>query len=395
MNTTRHTGPGRFQALSTIVLMVSAVAALTIAGAPHAAANDVIAVDTSTVAASTADATAPRTASTTPRATVTRPRAITITGHHGRSVALFAKGERIRRIPHPGDRPAVFSGLTAGRAYTVTVGGLPIGTAVPLTRPYAAHALTVSTTEDPGSVLLTWKHRATTATGGRTLGYTVTATSATAPTVKVSVTGRRAATLKGLDLSALYSFTVTPRNDAGTGRATKASMTRSLAQIAGTSVPTVPEPTRAPVAPVVAPPAAPAPSPEPKPTPRPATKTVYVCPDGYTDAGDVCEKTIPYTYTEVRETKPYTFHDLWHMTSFTSYPYPCNMGDVAYPVTRMCGHQTGYTTKEKDGPPAGWLDDGTQFVRDVDVKDPMPSGYSDSGTAWVAFTAKVARVVPA
>ena len=57
-------------------------------------------------------------------------------------------------------------------------------------------------------------------------------------------------------------------------------------------------------APAPAPGPAPGPAPAPAPAPGPSTKTIYVCPDGYTDTGDACQKTTPYTYDVVA----YTYH---------------------------------------------------------------------------------------
>ena len=58
-----------------------------------------------------------------------------------------------------------------------------------LDAPTAASGLTVRTTDTPGTVALTWRHRPTTATGGRAIRYDVRATSRTAPPVTATVTG--------------------------------------------------------------------------------------------------------------------------------------------------------------------------------------------------------------
>ena len=200
-------------------------AALGIGTAAPALADDVIAIDTTTAA--------PVAAAAVPTALASRPRTIVVTHHGGRSVTLFAKGERIRRVLAPGSRPATFTGLTAGRIYTVAIGGQPIGSVVALDRPTAASGLTVRTTGTPGTVALSWRHRATTATGGRAVRFDVRATSTGAPTVTATVTGTPKAVLTGLDVDAIYTFRVTPRNNAGAGRATTATMGRSLAQAGG------------------------------------------------------------------------------------------------------------------------------------------------------------------
>ena len=89
-------------------------------------------------------------------------------------------------------------------------------------------------------MLLTWRHRPTTATGGRLASsYDVVATSRTAPRVTGRVVGDpTSATLSGSRPDALYSFTVTPRNSAGAGQAVaRATMSRTLAQVTGSSGP--------------------------------------------------------------------------------------------------------------------------------------------------------------
>ncbi|MBI1351533.1 MAG: hypothetical protein GC156_10475, partial [Actinomycetales bacterium] len=225
------------------------------------------------------------TPATVPSAVSNRPRTITVTNHGGRSVTLFAKGERIRRVLAPGQRAAAFRGLTPGRLYTVAVGGQAIGAVVALNRPLAATGLQVRSDRSPGSVTLAWRHRITTATGGRAIRYEVTATATGAPVVRATATGVQRASLTGLDPDLLYTFTVRPRNDAGTGRVTIARMTRTLGQITGgptgTSDHAPSEPAGQPSAPEpTTPAAAPAPAPVPPPAPAPAgprTTTIWVC----------------------------------------------------------------------------------------------------------------------
>ena len=132
----------RVAALSASAALTAAIGFGTALGtAAPALANDVIAVDGST--------TAPVAAATVPTAVASRPGTIVVTHHGGRSVTLFAKGERIRRVLAPGSRPATFTGLTAGRVYTVAIGGQPIGAVVALDAPSAASGLTVRTTDTP------------------------------------------------------------------------------------------------------------------------------------------------------------------------------------------------------------------------------------------------------
>jgi hypothetical protein len=376
---TRHAG---------YILTAVAVALGPTAWAPMALADDIVASDDGPLAVAER-----------PTAVAGVPAGIVVSHHDGQPVRVYAKGERTRSAAPAGARPVTFTGLTVGRSYTVTVGGRVIGTATAILRPTAATGLEVRLGPVPGSVALRWQHRSTVRTGGRAISYAITAKAPSTAAITQTVTGHREALLAGLDPSLLYAFTVTPRNSAGAGRPTTAVMRRTLAQAGGLpAVPTSPAPTApapaVPVTPAVSV-ATPAPAPEPEPAPRPTTKTIYACPDGFVPAGDVCTRTIPYTYSTTQETKAYTYHDEWHMTGYSSYPYPCADGDVAYPATQTCGHQTGYYTKTRDAIPQGWLDDGTRWVRDVQVKDPMPSGCTDNGTAWVRTVAKVARTVPA
>ena len=49
----------------------------------------------------------------------------------------------------------------------------------------------------------------------------------------------------------------------------------------------------------------------------------------------------------------------------------------------------------KNAAPAGYTDDGTQYVKTEQIKDGAPAGYTDNGTQWVKTVAKVAKEVPA
>lgn len=398
--------------LAVVGLTAALAGALTIgfsapASANEVIANDVIASDTTVVAATPS-------VSAVPTARASRPRTITVTNHHGRSVTLFAKGERIRRVLAPGARPATFTGLTAGRVYTVGIGGEPIGAVVALDRPAAASGLTVRTTATPGTVALSWRHRPTTATGGRAIQYQVRATSRTAPPVTATATGALRSTLTGLDPDAVYTFSVTPRNNAGTGRATTAAMRRTLAQATGATIATTPgsatpgattpgattPAVEAPVTPTPSPaPAQPAPAPAPAPAPRPTSTTIYLCPEGYVTSGELCRLTKAYTFHTVVVTSPYTYHQQFTQTGTDAFfSADCSTGGVYYTTgDRGAGcyrwQPTGYYTTVKDAPPAGYTDDGTQYAKDTQVKDALPEGFTDDGTQWVRTVAKEAKVV--
>jgi hypothetical protein len=126
----------------------------------------------------------------------------------------------------------------------------------------------------------------------------------------------------------------------------------------------------------------------PTPTPaRPATRVVYVCPDGYSDAGDTCERTLAYTY----RTADYTYHQeqigstptysstcdavrtVWKEGSWQveHYDYPCIkggepiFGQVKDP-TPIGWEDTGTGWRMKEAPPAGYTDDGSQYVQTAD-----------------------------
>lgn len=413
MSTNRFTRP----AVVLGAVALAAAAAVATAGpavaesAPAAPAAPAIVVFDGDVIASddTVVASADR-----PTATASIPRGIVVTHHGGQPVTLTAPGQPTQRKPRPGSAPATFTGLKPGVTYTVTVGNRQVARVTALDKPKAASGLVVRTTGTPDAVTLSWTHKATRATGGNAISYDVVATPASGAAVRTTVTGKTNARLAGLNPHELYRFSVTPRNTAGKGTPTSASMRRTLASITGIDAtvttpdtttpatedprptqpaPIVPEPTR-PTTPST-PAAAPAPGPAP-------TRVIYVCPDGYTDSGSVCTKTMAYTYHSVTETKPYTYHSEFIETSRVWRDFGTDWSGTTCPNggTMHDGHCVGwdiqgYTIQVKDNPPSGWLDDGSSYVRQVPEKDPMPAGYTDDGTQWVATTGKIAQTVPA
>lgn len=349
------------------------------------------------VIASESVASAPEAASTAamdvPTAVASKPRTITVTNHKGKSVVLFAKGEPIRRNLAPGSKAATFSGLTAGRVYTVSVGGSPIGTVVALDAPGAASGLRVSTTDTLGTVALEWSHKTTRTTGGSDIEYVVSATSSTADDVTAVVKGVRTAQLSGLNPQALYSFSVTPRNTAGAGKATKASMTRTLAQLSGTT----PKTAETPAAPEVRR-ADTTPTPAPAPAPGPSTRTIWVCPDGFSEVAGQCQTTQAYTFHSETETLAYTY--TWTQTGTRRNTDNQTCGYLpdanGNPVVECWGgYDEPVYSNVKDATPAGYTDNGSAWTRTVQVKDAAPAGYADNGTEWVKTAAKVERTVPA
>ena len=330
---------------------------------------------------------------------------ITVTAQPGAKVTGAGKGLRSTKVANKGGQ-VVFTKLTPGAVYTFTSQGERTS-ARAMETVGAASNLKVFTTDGAhksDSVLLTWQHRGTAARGADAIRYLITATPVTTvpidtkaaqPRVVTAETSFTDYTLTGLNPDATYTFTVTPSNPIGTGRSTSATMSESLRTLTGGSVPTAPQPAaespRQPAQPAVTP-AAPAPAPAPQPAPRPATRTIYVCPDGYSEAGDLCEQVAPYTYHSVTETRGYSYHEEFVVTGWRVDPYPCSSG-TAHPDG--CHVPLGYTTTVKDAPPAGWTDSGSGYQRTVEVKDALPAGYSDNGSAWVKVTAKVAREVAA
>jgi hypothetical protein len=318
---------------------------------------------------------------------------LTVTGAGGSRITLTAHGERTRTATLTRTKAAVFRHLTPGTAYTVRVNGTIVGTGTPVGRVGAAVGLTVSTTAATDEVLLRWNQQPTRGQGS-SISYIVTARpvialgrSTTAPEIS-GVTTERAATI-AVDPSIRYAFTVTPRNTASTGTPSTAVMTRTLAELHGSpDVPTV-------TAPPVQPPAALIPAPAPAPA-GPSTKTIYVCPDTFTEnARGVCERTTPYTFT----TLAYTFHTETtgpapmldsYETPVAACPSGYNLEDYGW--VKYCRRYGPAPTRTvKDPTPAGYTDTGTEWSS----KNTPPAGYTDTGAAWVTTTAKIPKVVPA
>jgi hypothetical protein len=362
---------------------------------------------------------------------------LSVSGHGGKLVTLTAKGEKSRTASSKASSPVVFKSLTPGKSYAVAIDGRRIGTAVPVSKPGAAYGLKVSTTGTPGEVKLTWSAQANRTAGKVT--YQVAATPSSGLSVRSGAltprtlsTETTTAVLSGLATDTLYMFTVTPANTAATGTASNASMTRTLGELSGT-IATDPAP-------------APTPTPAPStPTPSssgggggasaPATRTIWVCPDGFTASGDACSDTKPYTYRTQTLTSAYTWHSETITTAYTYHTAAVGSHVVTHPPTH-CDYlpnpnsptgldiycyggydetvidygqvkdatPAGYTdngtawvktVQVKDATPAGFTDNGTAWVKDVQVKDNAPAGYTDNGTAWVKTVSKVAQVVPA
>ena len=314
-------------------------------------------------------------------ATASVPNGIVVRGHDGHVVSLTTKGaEALNRRAKPGD-PVVFTGLTAGRTYGVWIDGEDPIPVIPLARVNDASHLVVRTSETPNAVDLAWVHKRTGATGGKAIAYRITATSASAPTIRATVTGTSTAHLVGLQGNVRYRFTVTPTNSASSGKATTALMTRTLDEITGTKADLAVDETStteqpAPLATEPEPAQSQGTSMTPLPNTggsspaRPATRTIYVCPDGYADTGTTCETTLAYTFHPETQTLAYTFHTVRSGGWNACVEYN---PDGSYKGQYQC--YTPETTSQ--------------------VKDATPAGYTDNGSAWVATSDKIAQIVPA
>jgi hypothetical protein len=317
----------------------------------------------------------------------------------------------------------VFTKLTAGVTYTLTSRGRStqvsaLNTVTPTTD------LTVVTTTLADSVALSWKHMGTKATGGSNLNYLITATPertsspTSSPLVINTETTSTATIVSGIDPDLLYTFTVTPVNAMGPGKPTTAVMSVTLRSLmAGKDQPvTVQKVSETPV-----------PKHAPEPTPQPGTRTIYVCPTGYTETGSDCTKTLPYTFTYTPYTyrtevtnRPYTYHaettgPMPILDSFET-PNVCpsgyNLEDYGVNGKWCRLYGPAPTAQVKDSPPAGFTDNGSNYTKSEQIKNnppigytdngtqwvttnPAPAGYTDNGTQYVATTAKEEKVVPA
>jgi hypothetical protein len=335
--------------------------------------------------------------------------ALSVTGHGGKRVTATAKGQRTRTVTVPANKQAVLRNLAPGVRYVVAIAGRRIGTAVPLAQVGAASQLSVQTTGVPGAVRLTWTH-APAAGEGPEIAFEVTATPLNADgtdgtdVVTITATGT-SATLESLVATARYRFTVTPRNTASAGRTTSATMTRTLSEIAGPATPAPAAPTPGvTVTSAPAPAPGPAPAPAPAPAPQPTTKTIYVCPDGYTEAPTgTCQKTLAYTFHAETVTLAYTYHNgvigshvVTHPPTHCDYlPNPNSPTGLDIYCTGGYDETVLDYGNVKDATPTGYTDTGTAWVKTIQVKAPAPTGYTDTGTAWVKTVGKVAQVVPA
>ncbi len=357
----------------------------------------------------------------------TKPGQITVKAQPRAQVKLTAKGVKQSKKANSAGI-AVFTKLTAGKTYTLNSRGQSTKvTALKTVAP--ATDLIVRTTTIADSVALSWKHTDTKATGGSNLNYRVTAKADTgainSETISTETTSM-ATIVSGINPDLLYTFTVTPINAMGPGQSTTATMSETLRSlIVGKDQPLTLQ--RVAETPPTSATPTPQPAPKPTPAPKPGTKTIYVCPSGYSETGSSCTKTLPYTYTYTPYTyrtevtnRAYTYHTettgpMPMIDSFETQnvcPSGYNLEDYGAngkwcrlygpaPTAQVkdaapagfTDNGSNYTKSEqvKNNPPAGYTDNGTQWV----TTNPAPAGYTDNGTQYVATAAKEAKIVPA
>jgi hypothetical protein len=328
--------------------------------------------------------------------------AITVSGHQSGLLSAQSRGHATRVVRAIAGQPAVLTRLDLGTRYQVTLNGKRIGFANVVGQVGATNELKVETTDVVSEVSLSWTHTVNKGEGLPVI-FTVGASASKHPVVK-NVTVDNHTVLKGLDTNVKYTFTVTASNSASSGRVSTAVMQRTLSEISGVSIEipltqTVVSPSKLtttldPVAPVAAP-----------SEPQPTTRIIFICPDGFTEAGSLCEKTLAYTFHAVITTRPFTYHQQFIQTGshvdFSSSP---NSGTFysqdqwnptdGSPAGFYAVIPDGYSITVKDAPPTGFTDGGTSYTKTDNVKDVAPIGYADNGAAWVITAAKFAKVVP-
>jgi len=304
---------------------------------------------------------------------------------------------------------SVIKNLTPGYTYTITT---KVGSTKVTALKYVgkANGLTAETTDQFDTVNLTWNHKNTRATGGKATTYVVTATPTDSQKEISVTTSEKSTLLGGLDPKVLYRFSVTPVNAIGAGGSSTAIMDRSLFSITGKlgtpATKPLDSPTTKPLVtpktpePAIVSPAAQANSnPQPSKPAGPTTKTIYVCPSGFSEVGALCEKSQAYTFHDETETRGYTYHTVmenygpWKDFGTDWSGTTCPNGGTLTPGQGCMGYDSR-PVSVKDSTPAGFSDTGSGWSKTVAVKDAAPAGYSDTGSAWVQTAAKEAKVVP-
>jgi hypothetical protein len=302
----------------------------------------------------------------------------------------------------------------------------------------SVRSLALTLSPKPGTAVLTW------AVPRARTKFTVMATPVKRPsaTRMFKATSGPVVSFAGLDENARYTFTVTPQVGKLTGPTSRLLMTATLKQLRSLSIAeqlktvstassanattalltsatsTVGNPTTQTAAittstqsaqasapqPATAPQLAPQPAAAPAAPAPPRTRTVYVCPDGFTEVNSICTTTLPYTYS----TLAYTFHQEPYTVTVQDPPTVyaadraqstgslCPWGGSPNAAGDLCSiaggtHQETRYNTVKDVAPSGYTDTGTEWKK----KNATPAGYTDDGTQWFKTTAKIATEVPA
>jgi len=343
---------------------------------------------------------------------------LSITAPKGTNVTVSAKNATkaksyTKKVNSKG-APVVFTQLVPGKKYAVTIDGKTVGTGTPVNAPGAAYNLTITSTGKLTSALVSWKYQD--ARGQGIIDYQVSASpvagqmpTARSAEMKRSITSETTDVVIGdLDPDVLYTFTVTPHNTAANGKPSSATLPITLGAAAGqlsaaekaqaVETARVSAQLAAEAAARAAANSRPAVTPAGPVTPTgpaaPTTKTIYVCPAGYVEAGALCEKTAPYTYTVIPYTT-YTVQEWVHNGWSYSWGYCTDSGKSGNWSNGdpYCQQPTyGYEPKTyNNATPAGYTDTGSAWSK----KDATPTGYTDNGSTWIAVAAKEAKVVPA
>lgn len=377
------------------VIATSAALTLGIAGASFAAPNTpqpgiVVAQDVTSTLTATPSAPGAIRVSTAPKTSVTLA---------AKSRSKTTGKPITKRTDAKGS--VVFTGLTPGASYTVITASAATTVTV-VGAPGDARNLTVTTTNASDALDLTWTHKDN-ATQGK-VRYRVEAIPQDKSFDPITdIVTKTSARVSGLDSNAIYTFRVTPFNEVGEGKATSARMNRSLAEITGRegelleveaeTAPQVSSPQAA--TPVVEPITEPAPAPNSGSSPQPAaprTKTIYVCPDGSSENGAACTKTMGYTYSTRDYTYTYGKTGTQLVWSRCSSGYTDDQGQFHWvEQPHDCQVTQDVFGDIKDPTPAGWSDTGSNWSK----KDDAPAGWSDDGSQYVQSADKVAREVPA
>ena len=380
------------------ILSISLVTGVTLAVAPATSAAQIVVAQSPTA---TTPTRAPFTA--TPNA----QGSLVIKAEPSSRVVYKAKGQKAKAVKTNKAGTVQIKKLTPGVKLTLTTkiaGATKRITAVPEGQVVAANNLRVLTTEIPGQLQLTWQHVNTPAQGA--VSYTVTAAPIGSTTDAITgTTTSNEFVLTDLDLNDRFEFSVTAENTISRATPTMALMTKTLNDLQGKAVVTTPV---APVKPATTPVATPAIAPSPIAPVGPSTKTIYLCPDTFTEVGGLCEKSMAYTFT----TADYTYHpesrtescsgpdcpgsvymDMGYIESPTWGQVHCPNGGTVYGNTCMAWSTSSkqVTYQVKDATPTGFTDNGSIWSK----KDELPAGYTDNGSNWLSTTPKIARVVPA